>query len=600
MRSPLLSACESDFHFFRVSAGIDKQILFDSAAVCIKAPSSAFASPAYMALVMSCDIASAAVDGTKAKGGLVSATFCDPFSHPRAEPSGFIIQPVLLRLRQRASNAMLSIGAVHTFRAHSSATPRDAMNTSTNSHETPPARHANYSSPTTSNLGSPPNQSTSSSHGSTNKQLADDDLSHLSNRPQLRRVNVDMTSPMISTPTLTTDGGRDTGTTGSAQSGASGNSAERGGEGNGLRIIGGTADVVGLSATTTEVNHQPQAFGGGQPLHQMQSRAPLPLHIPFEHHQHQLQQERRHNHHHQSSSSIPAANPDQRREQVQYQDEGYGNDMEDVNPPDVAGGAGFASFLDNHGPLMNQSAQSSSFSPPDAGNFATVMQNYNDREMNLYQASSSAEGMNWIFTAPTIPEAEPNQQHEGYNLAGGAGSGSAYPDVERMDFQDTSSHQDLHNLGPQLRIQDIDAYGILGPMESFGPGSRTVGGGGAAPGSMAYNAQNVQFPLSGDAQDFGSDYNGRMIGIQQRGQGERYSQAGPSNLAGPSTEYDKTSMGMALNFGAGSNLPGHVGGGLGEHGSSGRAQGHRDNLMEGTGPREMPVAYWEDIINREC
>jgi hypothetical protein len=41
-------------------------------AICIRAPASPFASPAYMSLVTACDLAQAAVSGTKAKSGLVS------------------------------------------------------------------------------------------------------------------------------------------------------------------------------------------------------------------------------------------------------------------------------------------------------------------------------------------------------------------------------------------------------------------------------------------------------------------------------------------------------------------------------------------------
>lgn len=42
-------------------------------AICIDAPASAFAAPAYMSLVTACDLAQAATEGSKAKGGLVSA-----------------------------------------------------------------------------------------------------------------------------------------------------------------------------------------------------------------------------------------------------------------------------------------------------------------------------------------------------------------------------------------------------------------------------------------------------------------------------------------------------------------------------------------------
>jgi hypothetical protein len=41
------------------------------AAICIHAPSSAFAAPSYMSLVTACDLAQAAKAGSKAKGGLV-------------------------------------------------------------------------------------------------------------------------------------------------------------------------------------------------------------------------------------------------------------------------------------------------------------------------------------------------------------------------------------------------------------------------------------------------------------------------------------------------------------------------------------------------
>jgi hypothetical protein len=44
-------------------------------AICIDAPASAFAAPAYMSLVTACDLAQAATEGSKAKGGLVSVYF---------------------------------------------------------------------------------------------------------------------------------------------------------------------------------------------------------------------------------------------------------------------------------------------------------------------------------------------------------------------------------------------------------------------------------------------------------------------------------------------------------------------------------------------
>ncbi|KAJ9102363.1 hypothetical protein QFC21_002763 [Naganishia friedmannii] len=106
-------------------------------AICIEAPSSAFAAPAYMSLVTACDLAQAATEGSKAKGGL----------------------PVLQRLRQRASNAMLSI-----------------------------ARR--------------PSASAAKTVERIRQEHEQDDLLHLANRTQLRRVTI--TSPAISTPTLAT------------------------------------------------------------------------------------------------------------------------------------------------------------------------------------------------------------------------------------------------------------------------------------------------------------------------------------------------------------------------------------------------------------
>lgn len=131
------------------------------AAICIKSPSSAFASPAYMSLVTACDLAQAAVQGSKAKAGL----------------------PVLQRLRQKASNAMLS-NAQNTHSVHPSA-----------------AAVANPAAPTGS-TGPATTAAGSSKTDKTQQPPIEDDLSHLTNRPTVHRVNT-RSSPTATTPELT-------------------------------------------------------------------------------------------------------------------------------------------------------------------------------------------------------------------------------------------------------------------------------------------------------------------------------------------------------------------------------------------------------------
>lgn len=108
------------------------------AAICIRSPNSGFASPAYMSLVTACNLAQAAVPGSKAKCGL----------------------PILQRLRQKASNAMLAKSKV----AHLQ------------------------------------NSLVADSHSSI--PLVDEDLSHIAEEPKVRRVKV-ATTPVMTTPSLT-------------------------------------------------------------------------------------------------------------------------------------------------------------------------------------------------------------------------------------------------------------------------------------------------------------------------------------------------------------------------------------------------------------
>jgi hypothetical protein len=108
-----------------------------------------------MSLVTACDLAQAATEGSKAKGGLVGIMI------DSSRITVLMISPqlVLQRLRQRASNAMLSIAR------RPSANAAKAAERIRQEHE-------------------------------------QDDLLHLANRTQLRRVT--LTSPAISTPTLAT------------------------------------------------------------------------------------------------------------------------------------------------------------------------------------------------------------------------------------------------------------------------------------------------------------------------------------------------------------------------------------------------------------
>lgn len=126
-----------------------------SAAVCIQAPNSAFASPAYMSLVLACDLAEAAVDGSTARSGL----------------------SVLQRLRHRASKAIVS---------------SSKYNGGKGSGPSHMDRAGKVASGASSGQSTPAGGALSTSPGT------DDDLSHLANRPHVKRVTTDHPSPLTS------------------------------------------------------------------------------------------------------------------------------------------------------------------------------------------------------------------------------------------------------------------------------------------------------------------------------------------------------------------------------------------------------------------